>query len=712
MSKVRQKTKTSKASDWWLSLFGILVAVLAFWLPGMAIWQHGWSGLGALTVWYLCYVVRPALTLAFLYKAWKAGPVYFLAAMALAGIFAWIVYSGTRHSWQRTGLDLLCAVVALGLTWGVFELLGRWRRRHWPQAPELGRAWRDLDVAVWALLAWIFVSLVSSWWSRPMPVDPARFATLGPQRSIMPERAERWQDLRIGLALSGGGYRAATLHAGVLQALEDLGIRVSNLSTVSGGSIIGSYYAGGGAPEDFVQALRDRRLDLKHRLMLFHNATRLTTPMKVPGLEVELFPWYRFDRLDVQEALLADVLLADVDTQALLAPEQAAQLAPGQPHLMIAVTDMKYGFQVGMLSDGLLILGSQGSRVYRGPIYDPDETWSLSRRVATSGAFPLAFPPRPFRLSVSPATTTYHGPRDLLLVDGGVRDNLGLDLLNAANSSAQAGANREDPAAGEASGEFMPKTWDLDAVLVSDGGAVIGVLEEPGFLSMLPRAFDVANIQIPGKISRDACQYLWQRPPRFSPSQMLLPPDMQFNRRPETKPQEGPSREWSVSFDPVRYPAAVLERILVLLPEPSPKAPEVDALSLARSFRQTWERHGIRDHRWSRSLRQGLERCADTNDLKKDLLAGTCEAVALRTLVRHELMRHLDIFRATSTLDDHLDSEKIDALGRLGQVLVYLQWNQLSRSLDEAARCRERPPEVPQSSIFESGARRTGIVPK
>ncbi len=51
--------------------------------------------------------------------------------------------------------------------------------------------------------------------------------------------------MKIGLALSGGGFRASIFHLGVIRRLEELGIMkdVSVLSTVSGGSIIGAYYA-------------------------------------------------------------------------------------------------------------------------------------------------------------------------------------------------------------------------------------------------------------------------------------------------------------------------------------------------------------------------------------------------------------------------------------------------------------------------------------
>lgn len=49
---------------------------------------------------------------------------------------------------------------------------------------------------------------------------------------------------KIGLALSGGGYRAAIYHLGTLKKLESLGVlsKIDKLSTISGGSITGAVY--------------------------------------------------------------------------------------------------------------------------------------------------------------------------------------------------------------------------------------------------------------------------------------------------------------------------------------------------------------------------------------------------------------------------------------------------------------------------------------
>lgn len=51
---------------------------------------------------------------------------------------------------------------------------------------------------------------------------------------------------QLGLALSGGGFRASAFHLGVLKRLAEIGLleRVRVLSTVSGGSIVGAYWVG------------------------------------------------------------------------------------------------------------------------------------------------------------------------------------------------------------------------------------------------------------------------------------------------------------------------------------------------------------------------------------------------------------------------------------------------------------------------------------
>jgi len=50
---------------------------------------------------------------------------------------------------------------------------------------------------------------------------------------------------RIGLALSGGGFRAAIYHLGVIRYLRDAQIlpKISHITCVSGGSVTGAHLA-------------------------------------------------------------------------------------------------------------------------------------------------------------------------------------------------------------------------------------------------------------------------------------------------------------------------------------------------------------------------------------------------------------------------------------------------------------------------------------
>jgi NTE family protein len=55
----------------------------------------------------------------------------------------------------------------------------------------------------------------------------------------------------IGIALSGGGARGVA-HIGILQALEEMGIRPQILSGVSAGGMVGGFYAAGYSPREIL----------------------------------------------------------------------------------------------------------------------------------------------------------------------------------------------------------------------------------------------------------------------------------------------------------------------------------------------------------------------------------------------------------------------------------------------------------------------------
>src|SRR6476619_4987004 len=82
---------------------------------------------------------------------------------------------------------------------------------------------------------------------------------------------------RIGLALSGGGFRACMYHLGLVRFLRDAGIlpRVTHITSVSGGSIVAAHLLlnwdrYNGSPNDFdtvaAELLAFVRLGVRNRI--------------------------------------------------------------------------------------------------------------------------------------------------------------------------------------------------------------------------------------------------------------------------------------------------------------------------------------------------------------------------------------------------------------------------------------------------------------
>src|SRR3954465_13334184 len=82
---------------------------------------------------------------------------------------------------------------------------------------------------------------------------------------------------KIGLALSGGGFRATLYHLGLVRFLRDAGIlpRVTHITSVSGGSIIAAHLAlnwgrYNGSPSEFdavaAELLSFISLDVRNRI--------------------------------------------------------------------------------------------------------------------------------------------------------------------------------------------------------------------------------------------------------------------------------------------------------------------------------------------------------------------------------------------------------------------------------------------------------------
>jgi len=93
----------------------------------------------------------------------------------------------------------------------------------------------------------------------------------------------------VALALSGGGYRAALTHAGVLAALDDRCVPLTMLSTVSGGSIVGASYAMGVPPREFATRLSRQKPGFVETRLSMQNAWKRTSELYLDHLRRTYF---------------------------------------------------------------------------------------------------------------------------------------------------------------------------------------------------------------------------------------------------------------------------------------------------------------------------------------------------------------------------------------------------------------------------------------
>lgn len=246
------------------------------------------------------------------------------------------------------------------------------------------------------------------------------------------------------MALSGGGSRAIAFHLGCLRALKELGLldRVSVLSTVSGGSVIGAAYSlHNGSFEDFEAQMREllRRglvrpalkalfspLGLKviaafvaasAAATLIFLATRITSLLlKIlsPGQAIDLSqirsPIHRFaSRASLLEAALDDLLFVGASL---------SDFRADKPATIINATELRTGsaFRFSARESG----GWRCGRLARNQI-------RVAHAVAASAAYPLALPA--FDETLEFERNGVARSERVLLSDGGVYDNLGLGPL-------------------------------------------------------------------------------------------------------------------------------------------------------------------------------------------------------------------------------------------------------------------------------------------
>jgi len=270
---------------------------------------------------------------------------------------------------------------------------------------------------------------------------------------------------KIGLALSGGGFRASLFHLGSLAALAEANILkdISVISTVSGGSIIGVlYYL---KIKNLLESKKDE--DIKNRDYLnlvgelIDEFLRVITTRnirnEVLGFDILFTPLTRTQKIaKLYDKYFYSKYNAKYLKDLIITPKGYLKFKPHfenfkrenkVPILVINATNLNNGhnFQFHATKMGEVV--SEFDKNFRVSflrsgceIYDK---FLISEAVAASSAVPGVFPALKVKLQNV----------ELNLVDGGIYENIGLNALFSEN---------------------------VDKIIVSDGGYEMSNLEELG----------------------------------------------------------------------------------------------------------------------------------------------------------------------------------------------------------------------------------------
>ncbi|KUO07184.1 patatin-like phospholipase family protein [Streptomyces sp. DSM 15324] len=271
----------------------------------------------------------------------------------------------------------------------------------------------------------------------------------------------------IGLALSGGGSRAAAFHLGCLRALNDRDLldRIRVVSGISGGSLLAALWAYG--PRDFADfdahatgLLRSGlQLDIARQAFKPSAAARNLTAATWAGAR-HLFT--RTTDISVaRPANRTDALAAVLTRKAFATATMADVTHPGLD-VVLTATDLA--------TTNAVRFGSARSGCSRyGTITEPIP---VATAVAASAAYPALLPAleRTFTFQHRDGHSQQH---TVLLTDGGVYDNLGLSVLEPGRSP-----------------HHTQHVYDVPFIIACDAGLGELALKAPHFMAgRLNRSF-------------------------------------------------------------------------------------------------------------------------------------------------------------------------------------------------------------------------------
>lgn len=204
------------------------------------------------------------------------------------------------------------------------------------------------------------------------------------------------KEQRIGLALSGGGFRAAAFHLGVMRKLQELRLldKIDLFTCVSGGSIAGA-----------TVACNWRRPDKLDILENYLRTRSVAVSSVLGGL---------FDPFETRLEKLAESYDRD-----LFQGKTLQDLAEG-PRIYLNSTNLATGNMFFFVAGGdkPCEMGDYELGIIERP------SFPLAKAVAASSAFPPVFPPLRLDASAYPCGDRVEY---VTLSDGGVYDNLGVN---------------------------------------------------------------------------------------------------------------------------------------------------------------------------------------------------------------------------------------------------------------------------------------------
>lgn len=298
---------------------------------------------------------------------------------------------------------------------------------------------------------------------------------------------------RLGLSLSGGGYRAAAFHLGTLKKLNQLDIlkKIDVLSTISGGSITGAALCLNNENYEEFHEMMKKKLETKNVItFLFTSLIFLRTALFILifigsaiFLSFTSCSYYVFPVLIVFFLLFFKYQFAIFPVSKVIEKaynkfffneKTLSQFSLTAPTIAIGSSNLHTGrpftFSQKKMSDATYTFESE----FQPPIYFKHENFPIARAVMASSCVPFAFSPVKIdkEFFVDPK-------RDFLratpvLIDGGVYDNQGIQKLTQAKSS-----------------------YECDIIITSDaGGNFVANKKYPNVIALLIRTVDLFMYRI------------------------------------------------------------------------------------------------------------------------------------------------------------------------------------------------------------------------